>query len=311
MPDLQIPNVLRSVCAHSWAAHPAWLADMVSVLNRRSLGIRLTAEEIEASIGETRREAIPVAGIQLLQVLGPLTQRMPMKVSGEGGTSTEAVAKGLDGALANPDVGGVLLEIDSPGGSVFGVQELAEKIRGARQSSGGAKPIWAIANSQAASAAYWIGSQADQLIVTPGGQVGSIGIFGVHMDESKALEMKGFTPTIISAGKYKNELHGLSPLSEDARNYQQAMADDYYDAFVNAVAKGRNVKALAVRGGFGEGRMVSAVKAVEEGMADAAWSMDETIRRMLKIVGRRGGGGGMAEREQRERLLKLRERTAV
>ena len=85
--------------------------------------------------------------------------------------------------------------------SVYGVAELADQIQSARAS----KPVVAIANSLAASAAYWIGCAAGEFYVTPGGEVGSIGVWQAHFDYSQAIASEGVKPTLISAGKYKVE----------------------------------------------------------------------------------------------------------
>ena len=92
--------------------------------------------------------------------------------------------------MREPSISAIVLDVDSPGGSVFGVEELATEIRAAR----GTKPVVAVANSMAASAAYWIASQADELVITPGGMVGSIGVLTAHEDISKAQEMAGIKP---------------------------------------------------------------------------------------------------------------------
>ena len=127
--------------------------------------------------------------------------------------------------------------LDSPGGSVYGVSELADEIMNARAQ----KPVIAIANSLAASAAYWIGCSASELYVTPGGEVGSIGVWQAHFDYSQALAAEGVTPTLISAGKYKVEGNPYAPLGEDALGFMQSRVDDYYAVFTKSVARGRGV----------------------------------------------------------------------
>ncbi|MCC7371633.1 MAG: S49 family peptidase, partial [Chloroflexi bacterium] len=147
-----------------------------------------------------------------------------------------------------------------------------------------------------ASAAYWIASSADEIVVTPSGEVGSIGVFTAHEDISAALEAEGVTVTLISAGKYKTEGNPFEPLSEEARGAIQARVDDYYSMFVRAVARGRGVKPADVRGGFGQGRVVGADEAVRLGMADRVGTMAQTVER---LAGRRGGAGSRAEDERR------------
>jgi signal peptide peptidase SppA len=163
----------------------------------------------------------------------------------------------------------------SPGGVVTGTDELSSQIFAAR----GTKPIIAHVNGYAASAAYWIASAADEIVVTSSGQVGSIGVIGVHDDVSAALEKMGVKKTIISSGKYKAEGSPFGPLSDEARTHRQQEADAYYDDFVRAVARNRNVSLSAVRDGFGQGRMVRAEAAIAEGMADRIATLDETIAR--------------------------------
>jgi ClpP class serine protease len=135
------------------------------------------------------------------------TRQGDMSGATVGGSATEDVAGALRAMLADDSINKIVLDIDSPGGSSYGVAELFNEIYGAR----GQKPIVAIANSLAASAAYWIGSAADRFLVTPGGLVGSIGVYSVHQDISKMAEKAGVKTTFISAGKHKVEGTSSSP----------------------------------------------------------------------------------------------------
>jgi ClpP class serine protease len=103
-----------------------------------------------------------------------------------------------------------------------------------------------------------------------------------HQDLSEALKLEGVGVTLISAGKYKTEASPFEPLTEEARAALQKTVNAYYDAFVSAVSKGRDVRASEVRGGFGEGRMVVAKEAVALGMADRIETLDETIDRLAR-----------------------------
>ena len=167
--------------------------------------------------------------------------------------------------------------MNSPGGQVGGIEELSKKIFDAR----GTKPIVAVANHLMASAAYWIGTAADEIVVTPSGEVGSIGVFAAHQDISAQLEKEGIKVSLIKAGKYKAEANPYEPLSEEARAAIQENVSDIYGSFVDAVARNRGVKSAAVRTGFGEGRVVSAKQAIELGMADRIGTLDEVINQLL------------------------------
>ncbi len=231
--------------------------------------------------------------IGVLPLLGVITQR-----DGWWGASTEAYGQAFDDLMQNDQIGAVVLEIDSPGGSVYGVSELATKIRDAR---GQGKPIVAVANSLAASAAYWIGSQADQFYVTPGGGAGSIGVFSVHFDETEWLAKEGVKVTITKVPEFKAEGY-LEPLSEAAQEAERAAITGYYDQFVDAVAEGRKVSKRAVKEDFGKGRVFRAEQAVESGMATGVATLEEVLSGMAKKVGGKRKGASVADAERRIRV---------
>jgi signal peptide peptidase SppA len=211
-----------------------------------------------------------------------VTQRGNMvdDISGPGSTSTQQFTSVLRQMLADDMVGQILIDIDSPGGSVYGVSELASEIVKARAQ----KPVIAVANSLAASAAYWIGCSASEFYVTPGGEVGSIGVWQAHFDYSKALEEEGVKPTLISAGKFKVEGNPYVPLDKQAQAFMQSRVDDYYNAFIEAVAQGRGVSASEVRSGMGEGRVLGADAALAAGMVDGIATFDDVLAKMQASV---------------------------
>lgn len=178
--------------------------------------------------------------------------------------------------LDNPDAKGVIFDVDSPGGTVAGVQELASLIRGAR----GAKPIVSQISPLAASAAFWVAAQADEIISQPSGQVGSVGVFTMHIDASKALDEFGVKMTLISAGKYKVEGNPFEPLSKEARAAVQERVDDIYGVFISDLAKGRGVSEATVEEKFGQGRVLLAHNALKAGMIDGIGTLGQTVRRL-------------------------------
>jgi signal peptide peptidase SppA len=265
-----------------WAIIPERLPVIRAVLHRWADGIKLSDEEIQAAVGDApeaaaqRRAQSAPRGIAVLPILGILAQRTAGSVS-DPGTAPDRVRGQFAAFMDHPDVDAIVLDIDSPGGSVFGIQELAGDIFAAR----GRKKVIAVANSQSASAAYWIGSAADEFVMTTGGTVGSIGVMAAHEDHSAALEAKGVKVELISAGKYKTEGHPFGPLSEEGRAAIQARIDEYYDAFVSAVARHRDVAKGDVINGFGEGRTVTAAQAVKENMVDRIETFDAVIDRLM------------------------------
>lgn len=225
------------------------------------------------------RQATPSRNVEKIAVVplhGVVQQRGSFFSELFGDTSLDSFNAMFDAAIADPKVKSVLLHIDSPGGSVYGVPETAARVFSAR----GTKPIVAIADSMSASAAYFIASAADRLYVTPSGEVGSIGVYSIHVDESKALEAEGIKVTITKAGKYKAEGNPYEPLSAEAAEYEQRQVDAIYTDFVDAVAKHRGTTPGKVKAEFGQGRTVQAREAVSLGMADRVATMDQVISRM-------------------------------
>ena len=310
-------HLRRLVYGEPWAIQPLRLEAIAEVFHRRCvLGVRMTPEEI-ADIKGTREpngvllrhedggfiggpEAAAPRGsrqnqgqaIAVINMMGVVAQHASQvdNVSGPGGVSTERVSRALDMALADPSIGSIVLNMDSPGGSVYGVQELADQIRSARSQ----KPIVAQVSGVAGSAMYWLAAQASEIVVQPSGQVGSIGVYALHQDVSKASEQAGVAFTFVSAGKYKAEGNRYQPLDGEAAAAIQQTVDGYYRDFTNAVAKGRGVSADAVRTGFGEGRMVRAADAVKLGMADRVDTLQATLER-LATQAKSGRAGSRAE----------------
>lgn len=276
-----------------WVLDFAIHEKMEMILERWAAGQRLTPEQVQAAVGDApqraaqRREQSAAAGggaVAVIPVHGVLTHRAHAKQISTTMTSAEELSAVIRAASQSPEIGSIVLDIDSPGGSVFGVQEVGDTIMSARAS----KPIIAVANAQAASGAYWIGSQATEFVVTPSGAVGSIGAFMVHEDRSEKYAKDGVKRTYVHAGKYKVEGNDGAPLEGEGLAYAQHMVDSFYSSFVHAVAKGRGLGVDVVRGpAFGEGRMLLAREAVANGMADRVATLDEVIAGQQKQLARR------------------------
>lgn len=292
-------RLLAEFYSTPWAIEPQIHAQMEMILERWAAGTRLSNEQISAAIGDApqaaaaRREQAAAAsggGVAVIPVYGVLTHRAHSKAISTPMTSTEELAGQIRAAANNPDVGSIVLDVDSPGGSVFGVQEVSDTIYALR----GTKPIIAVANAQAASGAYWIAAQADELVITPSGAVGSIGAFMKHTDASEKNAKDGIKTTYVYAGKYKVEGNSDGPLEGEGLAYSQRMVDSFYSAFVRAVAKGRGVSVEEARGpNFGEGRMVLARDAVTQGMANRVATLDEVIAGQVKALRRRPAASGL------------------
>jgi signal peptide peptidase SppA len=288
-----IDHVLAYARTMAWALRADYGETLATILVRRALGRGMdaqTAVDVKASrdaLEARRAEASSApAGVAVIPVLGVLMPRASMIDESSGISSPESIGRSIDRALADAGVKTIVLDVNSPGGAVAGIPELAAKIRAAREQ----KQVVAQISYQAASAAYWLASQADEIVVSPSGEVGSIGVYAMRQDLTEAAKKDGVAVTLVSAGKFKVEDNPFVPLSDDARANLQSYVDAAYGDFTNDVAKGRGVSAATARGAkFGEGRMKRATDAVASGMADRVATMDETLARFV-------GGGRVKSR---------------
>lgn len=261
-----------------WAIHPPALETILSIISERASGYRPTEDEIRERIGvhDAPDEATPGSPVSVINISGPITPFAGTMSDTSGGSSVEGIRNELRAALADESVQSILLNIDSPGGSVDLVPELGAEILAARDE----KPVVALANTFAASAAYWLASQAGEIVVTPSGEVGSIGVYSAHTDRSKKMEKEGLKTTLVKAGKYKAEKNPFEPLSDEGKADMQSKVDTYYSMFLDAVAEGRGTTTETVGSDYGQGRMVMAKDAVAKGMADRVATFDQTLAAM-------------------------------
>lgn len=220
-------------------------------------------------------DPIRVGSTSIIPIRGPIVNRSSFLSQLFGAPSTEDITQQLRAAVDDDQTRAIVLDIDSPGGTVAGTAELAEEVRALRER----KTIVAQVNPLAASAAFWIAAQASKIVVTSTSDVGSIGILAQHIDLSGALDREGVNVTLISAGKFKTEANPFQPLTQEAKESIQQRVDGAMEKFVAAVAAGRGVSTRKVLRDFGEGRLVTAEDAVRVGMADRVGTLDTTIAR--------------------------------
>lgn len=296
---MKYAHVVSYVQSAVWAIHPRKLHDIMAALAVLAQGGKLSDEEVRAIVAAAQKPPLqPPQGIAVLPLHGTISHRAGMLSESSGGTSTERFTQQLRQALAEPSVGAIVIDVDSPGGTVNGVDELSKEIYDARQT----KPIVALANSMAASAAYYLGTAATELHAIPTGEVGSIGVIAGHQDFSGAYAQLGIQTTLVSAGKYKAEFSPFAPLSEEAQAHLQEDVDHYYDLFVKAVARNRGVTAGDVRGGYGEGRLLNAQAAKQLGMIDAVSTPDQALQRAAQLMRENRKGTGASVALERMRL---------
>lgn len=275
-----LPNLMRSLSAEPLVVERRTLEAFLSVIRRHGEGASFTGAELHAETGIPDARAARGRSAQsgdrqvaVIQIVGAIANR-----GHSFGVGADEIGAMVDRAVADARVSAIVLDVDSPGGTVTGVPELAAKVRAARD----VKPVVAVANGLMASAAYWIGSAAGEVVVSPSGEVGSIGVIMLHEDWTGMLEKEGVKVTEIVAGKYKTEGAPWKELDEEARAFFEGRVAEVYDWFVRDVAANRDDTPANVRKGYGEGRVLGGKDAVKAGLADRVGTLEETIGRLME-----------------------------
>ena len=238
--------------------HPQKLDAIIAGLGQRLLGIEglqidaaaispraaLPAEMFTTRKGERTERGYRVnEGVAVISAMGGLVHRTRLEADSSLLIGYNDLAADMEDALAQPEVHAIALVLDSPGGEVSGAFELADRIYAAR----GRKPIVAVADGMAASAAYLAASAADEVVLTTTSYVGSIGVVMRHVDYSRALANEGINVSHIFAGEHKVDGNPYQPLPTSVREHLQADIEGLYQMFVQAVARHRGMEEQAVR----------------------------------------------------------------
>ena len=224
-------------------------------------------------------------GIAVLPVLGTLVRRSSYIGAASGLTSYHDIEAMAEAAFADPMVKAVLLEIDSSGGEAGGVFDLAQRLRTLAQTSG--KPLWAIADEAALSAAYAIAAAADRIWLTRTAEVGSIGVVAVHVDESVADAKAGMSYTFLHAGAHKVDGHPHAPLPAPVAADIQADIEQLHTQFISLVAGFRRLTPETIRDT--EARVYRGEAALQAGLADQIGTRAEAITALQRQLAMSAG----------------------
>jgi signal peptide peptidase SppA len=270
-----LPHVASRVFGTPLMIGRAKLEVILGVLTPRLTGSAPEPTDVEADPAPLT--SITVEKIAVISVIGTLVSRSSYLDAASGLQSYGDISDAVAGAMDDPTVRGIILDVDSPGGEIGGLFDLIEQLRTAR--SARLKPLWAVANESALSAAYAIASAADRLYVTRTGEVGSIGVVAVHIDESGADEKAGLAWTFVFAGERKVDGNAHEPLSDRARATIQADVDRLYGELCALVAGNRGLSTAAVRAT--DAAIYRGEPAVRAGLADRVGTLDLAIAEMV------------------------------
>jgi signal peptide peptidase SppA len=277
---LNLPHVASRVFGTPLMIARAKLEVILGVLGPRLAGGALEVAEPEAD--SPPLTSITADSIAVISVVGTLVSRSGYLDAASGLQAYGDIADAIVAAMDDASVRGVILDVDSPGGEVGGLFDIVEQIRAARSAS--AKPLWAVANESALSAAYAIASAADRLYVTRTGEVGSVGVVAVHVDESQADAKAGLAWTFIFAGDRKVDANAHEPLSERARATIQADVERLYSEFCALVTVNRDLTVESVRGT--NAAIYRGELAIRAGFADRLGTLDTAIAEMVAELDR-------------------------
>lgn len=277
-------HVMEAVFRRPWAIMPEKLAAIGELVRMRIDGFRMAPEAVAEIVAAASRPPNPSKGVTaVIPIYGTILYRCGPLEQMSGASSLQQVSRAFDAAMGDDRVKSIVLCVDSPGGEVSGVPEMAAKIHGAR----GVKPVTAVIDPLGCSAAYWLARAAEECVITPSGMCGSIGVYMLHEDDSLALEQEGVKLTFIEApqGGHKTEGNPYQPLNADAEAFAQSQVDELYGWFVSDIARFSGQSEATVRGEqFGQGRVFLAKDAVSRKMVDRVATLEQ-------VLARSGGAG--------------------
>lgn len=258
----------------------AALADRLGIASLHRWDGQAVALDVPMALADDWAEAPAsgydvVSGVAVIPIAGTLVQKLGTLQPFSGMTGYDGIRQNFMLALDDPAVRAIVLDIDSPGGEVAGCFDLVDTIYAAR----GSKPIWAILDEAAYSAAYAIASAADRITVPRTGGVGSVGVIWMHVDWSKALTGAGLAVTFVQYGARKSDGAAEKPLAPEALERFQGDIDAMGELFVATVARNRGIGAQTVRDT--QASTFLGPQGVALGLADAVLSPDAAFQALL------------------------------
>jgi len=225
----------------------------------------------------------PVAGgprVALIYVDGIITAGSSGGLFSSDNGSAVKVVERLEKARKNKDIKAVVLRIDSPGGSPAGSEEIYNEIMRVRET----KPVYVSMGDVAASGGYYVASAANRIFADASTVTGSIGVIMETVDLSGLFKKLGVDPQVVKSGKHKDIGTSNRPMTPEERQLIQAMIDDTYDQFIEAVSRGRKMSKTKVKE-YATGRIFTGRQAKQIGLIDEIGGLHETINAAAKAGG--------------------------
>ena len=275
---MRILDVLTS----PWAIIPEKLYEIQEIYNTHLKGDKIDVTAFDGGGNGEEDEPYQIINeTAIIPIQGVIAKKMNMFSRISGGVSTQLLGRDIQTALSDPNIKGIILDIDSPGGTVDGTQELGDIIFEGRKD----KPIIAYSDGMMASGAYWLGSAAQEIYISGDTiHVGSIGVVSTHVDYSEYEKKRGIKTTEVYAGKYKRITSQYEPLSGEGRENIQGEVDYLYSVFVDTVAKHRGVSNQTVLDNMADGRTFIGKQSIEAGLVDGVSTFDKLVTVVIPVV---------------------------
>lgn len=280
-------SIYQLALAEAWAMTEDRIETILSIAARENLVSKEQIEELKA-LEKQKSEMYDgtyrlrvIDDVAVLDIEGPLFKKANMFQAMSGASSYEMMAKDFETALSSSEIAGIVLNLDTPGGTVAGCDEFAQMIYDAR----GKKPIISYVSGMACSAGYWIGSAADKIIVSEASQVGSIGVVIGFEDRTEQRKAQGINSIEFVSSNAPNKRPDYD--TDKGKAEVQRRADDLEGVFLSNVAKHRNTTVEDIIKNFGAGGVEVGANAVKKGMADEVGSFDDVLSQLSKSGSRR------------------------
>jgi signal peptide peptidase SppA len=257
-----------------WAIHPDDLAKVEQIY--ADYLVRETPNQealFEVEINQTglSKNVRILDNVGVLTISGVIVPKNDIFVEIFGGAPLDTLTADFKSLMSNEDVDTIVLDIDSPGGSVTGVAIFADMIFQARSQ----KRIITHSSSMMMSAAMWIGAAAEKILISDNTvTTGSIGVLTTHLDMEIFNLQRGVVPTEIVAGKKKRIASQLKPLTSEGRAHLQSQVNHLMDVFVGEVARFKGVTTQNVSINMADGDVFIGDKGVQAGLIDDIISFD-------------------------------------
>jgi capsid assembly protease len=254
-------KLIHQITTDLWAICPEYL---------QTLFLSAIDFDVDRSQQAEGNKYLMRGSVAVVPIHGPLGKNLDQWDKMFGMSDYGDIEESMLAADADPNVSHILMHVDSPGGTVTGLPELAGKIREIET------PVTAYTEGTAASAAYWLASQADHVLVSETAEVGSIGVYVALLDQSAFLEKMGLKVNAISAGKHKLDYAPFKPLSEDARERLQTNVNKWHERFKDEVTLKHSIPSENM-----EGQVFDGYDAVEAGLASGVVNSTSDVLSLL------------------------------